>query len=244
MPYPSRKSLVSSPVNRSDTTPPPAYGLVELSKRYFGKYAVVDVSIDVTGSTKASHVVMHQRFTDLCRTIAVEFNEFKEHVLVRGSYVSGGLWPGSLQAVHQAELPAADFGGGSPLIACEVESWKLIKADLQLISEQAAIVQVVKVVISDFQDTSTGDRAPKIAELRAVQNEFPNVQIVLVAPDDGFDPVVAKIFQRDGNDTPPIMLVDATSGGVKLFELLAERLRSASRSVSNTDIKPGFRLKK
>ena len=38
--------------------------------------------------------------------------------------------------------------------------------------------------------------------------------------------------------------VGKMSGGVKLFELLAEQLRSASRSVSNTDIKPGFRLKK
>lgn len=244
MAYPSRKSLVSSPTNRSDATPPPAYGLVELSKRYFRKYAVVAVSIDVTGSTKASHAVMHQRFTDLCRTIATEFSEFKEQVLVRGSYVSGGLWPGSLVAVHQAELPVADFGGGSPLIACEVESWKLLKGDLQRVSEQAAIVQVVKVVISDFRDTSTGDRAPTVADLRAVQNEYPNVQIVLVAPDDGFDPVVAKIFQREGNDTSPVMLVDAMAGGVRLFELLADQLRSASRSVSNVDIKPGFRLKK
>ena len=244
MPYPSRKPLVPSPVNGSDATPPPAYGLVELHNRYSGKYAIVDVSIDVTGSTKASHAVMHQRFTDLCRTTASEFSEFKEHVLVRGSYVSGGLWPGSLVAVHEAALPAADFGGGSPLIASEVESWKLLKADLQRVSEQAAIVQVVKVVISDFHDTSTGDRAPKIAELRAVQNEFPNVQIVLVAPDDGFDPVVAKIFQRESNDTSPVMLVDAMAGGVRLFELLADQLRSASRSVSNVDIKPGFRLKK
>ena len=105
-------------------------------------------------------------------------------------------------------------------------------------------MSVTRLIVSEFKDTSTGARAPKIAELRELQNQFPHVQIVLVAPDDGYDPVVAKIFQREGNDTPPILLADAMSGGAKLFELLAEQLRSASRSVSNVAIRPGFRLKK
>ena len=108
MAYSSRKSSVPN-------------GLVVLStpvvaKKYAGKFAALIVSMDVTGSTKTSHESIQEQFRTLCQTVAIEFDAFKEQVLVRGEFVSGGLWPGILQSIDRVEMPECDFGGSSPLI--------------------------------------------------------------------------------------------------------------------------------